>query len=94
MLIKFIQGSFIAFSLNMILPLAGSKIKAADVPTFDFIVEGQILRRLLDQHLQKLGKSFENVINIEYFERLPPPTPKESLIHDDWVSSVHTTEEW
>ncbi|XP_063613078.1 ribosome biogenesis protein WDR12 homolog [Penaeus indicus] len=72
----------------------GSKIKAEDVPTFDFIVEGQILRRLLDRHLQKLGKSFENVINIEYFERLPPPTPKESLIHDDWVSSVHATEEW
>ncbi|XP_042878769.1 ribosome biogenesis protein WDR12 homolog [Penaeus japonicus] len=72
----------------------GSKIKAENVPTFDFIVEGQILRRVLDLHLQKLGISFENVIKIEYFERLPPPTPKDSLMHDDWVSSVHCSQDW
>ena len=36
----------------------------------------------------------ENVISIEYIERAPAPEPDRSLEHPDWVSAVHTFDEY
>lgn len=40
------------------------------------------------------GVSTEEVINVEYVEKYPPPEPQDCLIHDDWVSAVAVCEKW
>ncbi|XP_013787235.1 ribosome biogenesis protein WDR12 homolog [Limulus polyphemus] len=61
---------------------------------FDFIVGGQLLRLSLQELLDKKEISNETVIEIEYFERYPTPTPQDSLVHDDWVSGVQACKDW
>lgn len=61
---------------------------------FDFLVFGEILRVPLIEHLQERNVSSEATIDVEYVVRTPAPEPEESLLHDDWVSSVHTTDKW
>lgn len=65
-----------------------------ELPRLDFVVEGQLLVGKLRDRLEESGRSLEGVVEVEYLEKLPPPTPKDSLHHDDWVSAVHTTDQW
>lgn len=55
---------------------------------FDFMVNGEFLRVTLNKHLEQKGISHETIVEIEYIERHPAPKPEDSLLHDDWVSSV------
>lgn len=41
---------------------------------------------------KKIG--VEEVIEVEYVERTPPPEPENCLMHDDWVSAVDTNNSW
>uniref|UniRef100_A0A023GK11 Ribosome biogenesis protein WDR12 homolog n=1 Tax=Amblyomma triste TaxID=251400 RepID=A0A023GK11_AMBTT len=64
----------------------------SDGPTFDFLIEGELLRETLQRHLEVNKIPQENVVLIEYVEKCPPPLPIDTLVHDDWVSSVHTSD--
>ncbi|KAK4323748.1 hypothetical protein Pmani_005575 [Petrolisthes manimaculis] len=64
------------------------------LPEFDFVVSGKMLRGGLNQRMDEGGIGYEKVINIEYMKKLPPPTPKDSLQHDDWVAAVQCSKEW
>lgn len=61
---------------------------------FDFLVLGELLRVPLIEHLQERNVSTEVTVDIEYLERTPAPEPKDSLLHDDWVSGVRATDKW
>lgn len=71
--------------LNELLRDSGGILK--DV-AFDFLVQNEILRVPLHEHLQERSLSTEAVVEIEYLERTPAPEPQDSILHDDWVASV------
>ncbi len=54
----------------------------------------RMCRNRLGGHLKERGISFEDTIEIEYVERFPSPEPQDCLLHDDWVSAVHTKNNW
>lgn len=55
---------------------------------FDFLVDGELLRKSLEQHLLEKGISTEVLLEIEYIPAVVPPEPKSAIPHDDWVSAV------
>lgn len=59
---------------------------------FDFLVQGELLRVPLYEHLQEHNISAEATLEIEYIERTPAPEPQNSILHDDWVASVRTAD--
>lgn len=61
---------------------------------FDFMIQDECIRTTLNEHLREKAISFEEVINIEYAEKFPAPEPQDCLLHDDWVSAVHTKGQW
>ncbi|XP_030763133.1 ribosome biogenesis protein WDR12 homolog [Sitophilus oryzae] len=61
---------------------------------YDFLAVGEIIRLPLAEHLQEHNVSTESTIDIEYIERIPAPEPEDSILHDDWVSSIETTDKW
>lgn len=77
--------------VNTLLQETGDFLKAIE---FDFIVTGEFLKIRLGDHLRDRFVSFEDTIEIEYVERFPAPEPQDCLLHDDWVSAVHTRDKW
>ena len=61
---------------------------------FDFLINNELLRLSLKEHLEERGIDAEGTIQIEYIEKYPAPKPKDSLQHNDWVSRVHTNQNW
>lgn len=67
---------------------------------FDFLVHEQLVRLPLEEHLQEISSAkgefltSEKEIEIEYLVKEKAPTPANSLLHDDWVSSVDTNEKY
>jgi ribosome biogenesis protein YTM1 len=51
---------------------------------FDFIVNGELVRKSLDKHLLEHNISPEAVVEVEYVPAIAPPEPKASIPHDDW----------
>lgn len=68
--------------------------------TFDFLILGDLFRFTLDEHLEEISAttgsvhSAEKVIEIVYFIRKSPPQPEDSLLHDDWVSSIDVCDQY
>ncbi|XP_012286544.1 ribosome biogenesis protein WDR12 homolog isoform X1 [Orussus abietinus] len=77
--------------VNELLKESASSSKETD---FDFLVCNEFLRVSLSEHINERGVSTENVIDVEYLERHPPPEPHDCLIHDDWVSAVAACNRW
>ncbi|XP_063901472.1 ribosome biogenesis protein WDR12 homolog [Zophobas morio] len=61
---------------------------------FDFLIQGELVRLPLVEHLTEHAISTEATIDIEYIERTPAPQPQDSLLHDDWVSGIHCADKW
>lgn len=61
---------------------------------FDFIINGKLLRQTIDEFIKNENISTEIQIEIEYFVKCEPPKPHKSFLHDDWVASVDTIDEW
>ncbi len=51
---------------------------------FDFIIDGELVRKSLEKHLLEHEISPEAVLEVEYVPAMAPPEPKSSIPHDDW----------
>ena len=67
---------------------------APSPPEFDFLVTSEFLRTSLADLIEEKSIPTEDVIDIEYVEKFPAPEPFESIVHDDWVASVHFKSKW
>lgn len=57
---------------------------------YDFIIADELLRTNLEIHLKEKDVSTESIIDVEYIQRTPAPEPEDSILHDDWISGIHT----
>ncbi|XP_071514205.1 ribosome biogenesis protein WDR12 homolog [Panulirus ornatus] len=91
-----VQASITSAGLNKVIRAFNRQgsVEKKDLPQFEFIVSGQLLIGSLKQRLEECGVSLESVVEIEYIEKQPPPTPKDSLHHDDWVAALQCSDQW
>lgn len=61
---------------------------------FDFLVNNEILKVPILEHLEERNIPGEGTIIVEYVERYPAPDPQDCLLHDDWVSAVEVNNKW
>uniref|UniRef100_A0A8D8WHQ6 Ribosome biogenesis protein WDR12 homolog n=1 Tax=Cacopsylla melanoneura TaxID=428564 RepID=A0A8D8WHQ6_9HEMI len=61
---------------------------------FDFLVAGELLRTTITSFLESKGVSCENVIDVEYLESTPTPSPLDCILHDDWVAAIDFYKDW
>jgi ribosome biogenesis protein YTM1 len=70
-------------------PTPTPKKTTTDPPRpFDFLINGELVRRSLEQHLLQHNRSLEQAVEIEYVPAVPPPAPRGAPPEpqDDWVS--------
>lgn len=78
--------------INALLKESSAQPDQDEQPAFDFLINGELLRLTLEEHLETKEIPQETIVHLEYLEKCPPPSPVDSLIHDDWVSAVHASE--
>lgn len=61
---------------------------------FDFLINNKLLRNTIKEFVDKEKISGEEQLEVEYFTKTKPPEPHNSFLHDDWVSSVDTMDDW
>ncbi|KAF5288979.1 hypothetical protein FQA39_LY03858 [Lamprigera yunnana] len=61
---------------------------------FDFLIEGQLLRLTLLEHIKDFNISTETTIDVEYIQRTAAPEPENALSHDDWVAGIKVADKW
>lgn len=59
---------------------------------FDFLIDGELVRRSLERLLLAKGISAEKVLEIEYVKVVAPRKEEAPCLHDDWVSSIDGTD--
>jgi len=67
--------------------------EANDSILFEFLIEGEYLRTNIQEYVSRTDSSGESIINIEYILQEEAPKLTQSLLHDDWVSSVDIKED-
>lgn len=72
--------------------LISSQLSSDINESFEFLIGGEFLRLSLDEHLQEKSLSSESVVEIQYVKREAAPEPGKSLLHNDWVSAVHSSD--
>ncbi|PVU95389.1 hypothetical protein BB561_001846 [Smittium simulii] len=55
---------------------------------FDFLINEILLKSTIAEFLQNFSLSIENILTIEFIESIKPPTQKETLPTDSWISSL------
>jgi len=62
---------------------------------FDFYINDEYINTSLEKFIQQndIIKT-ESVIEIEYVERYPPPEPVDTVVVDDWVSSIRGLDDY
>ncbi|EKX41676.1 hypothetical protein GUITHDRAFT_49497, partial [Guillardia theta CCMP2712] len=55
---------------------------------FDFLIDGELLRSSLEEHLRSKGLSLEEVVIVEYFLVPKKPEHTEDKPHEDWVAGI------
>lgn len=60
---------------------------------FDFLIQGQLIRGTLEDHIAENQLLTEEALLIECVERNPPPAVTQEVDHHDWVSAIHCNEE-
>ncbi|CAG9561978.1 unnamed protein product [Danaus chrysippus] len=91
-----IQSNVLSSDLNTLLKalLKETNPSLEKVPDFDYLICGELLCTSIAEHIQEKGISTEDTLEVEYLERFPAPRPQDCLMHDDWVSAVHTQGNW
>ncbi|OWR44991.1 ribosome biogenesis protein WDR12 [Danaus plexippus plexippus] len=91
-----IQSNVLSSDLNTLLKalLKETNPSLEKVADFDFLICGELLCTSIAEHIQEKGISTEDTLEVEYLERFPAPRPQDCLMHDDWVSAVHTQGNW
>ncbi|ESN96548.1 hypothetical protein HELRODRAFT_107575 [Helobdella robusta] len=63
--------------------------QSADVyVNFDFLINDELLRQSLIEHVTEKEIQIEDTIVIEYVDKLPAPSVGECLMHNDWIAAV------
>eukprot|EP00960_Hanusia_phi_P074064 768143-Hanusia_phi.AAC.7 len=55
---------------------------------FDFLIDGELLRSSLEEHVRGKGLSLEEVVVVEYFLVPKRPEHAEDKPHEDWVAGI------
>lgn len=92
-----VKGSFGSEELNNIVKTLiaedENQFNFSDVE-FDFLINEKLLRLSLQEFVASEKINPEVQLEIEYFVRNNPPKPRDSFLHDDWVSSIDTLDSW
>ncbi|XP_014488962.1 PREDICTED: ribosome biogenesis protein WDR12 homolog [Dinoponera quadriceps] len=90
-----VQSSIDTNGLNTLVYelLKESNVKQSKIQ-FDFIIASELLRTSLLEHIAKKNVATEDIIEVQYVEKYPPPEHKNCITQDDWISAVAVYGKW